>query len=298
MGVYGELHISTIHVGLPLKKIRCGFTPFEGIIVFNFLWFCDVHYEITYSNRKVKPTPQFTSVAHIQVISLSLSLIVIEIFAGVRSLTFVDSAMGTDNFRSEALGIIEETKQAALNARVNKRQCQRLADRYEAVRESLEDNLGPGLVGDEDIVYGQGGSQSNPVITARDNKILTVLNRGKALVLRYQADVATIISSVLNWRSNQEAFKDIHEEIDSLKSELDLETRVSCNTHHRTTSGTNAFERISGEEREKVLRSDAEEDKKMMSQDLKELNMDGVDMKMVDKHLVQGEDIQVTWVPK
>ena len=27
-----------------------------------------------------------------------------EIFAGVRSLTFVDSAMGTDNFRSEALG--------------------------------------------------------------------------------------------------------------------------------------------------------------------------------------------------
>ena len=50
------------------------------------------------------------------------------------------------------------------------------------------------------------------------------------------------------------------------------------------TSGTTniSFEQIVGEEREKVLRSHAEEDKVIMSQELKELNMEGVDMKMVE----------------
>lgn len=91
------------------------------------------------------------------------------------------------------------------------------------------------------------------------------------MVLKYQADAATVISSVHNWGRNQETFKNIHEEIDSLKLDLDLGTRISCNMHHRTTSGTTniSFELILGEEREKVLRSDAEEDKVMMSQELK-----------------------------
>lgn len=87
------------------------------------------------------------------------------IVAEGRSLTFVDSAMGTDNFRSEALEIIETMKHAALIARVNKCQWGRLADRYEAIGESLEDNLGPGVVGNEERVHDQSGNASNSAIT-------------------------------------------------------------------------------------------------------------------------------------
>ena len=154
---------------------------------------------------------------------------------------------------------------------VNKRQCKRLAERFEAVRESLRS-------GQEQVL----GRIDN---THRCN-IGTPLERGKALVIKYQ-DVATIVTSVIKWRSNREAFKEIHKDIDNLKWELDLETFYA--------NKPGSFELITGEERERVLESDAEEDKKMMLQGLKDLHINGLDLTTLELVMDEKPQGNTSW---
>ena len=154
---------------------------------------------------------------------------------------------------------------------MNKRQCKRLAERFEAVRESLT-SAQKQVTG---LVYK----------THRYN-IGTLLKRGKALVIKYQ-NVATIVTSVIKWRCNREAFKEIHKDIDNLKWELDLETFYA--------NKPGSFELITGEERERVLERDAEEDKKMMLQELKDLHINGLDLTTLELVVDEKPQGKVYW---
>jgi serine/threonine protein kinase len=133
-----------------------------------------------------------------------------------------------------ALKIIHSVKATAEIVCVNKNQCKRLAERFSGIGEALQDSKAED---NEDTFLEQ---------------ILTVLKKGKALVETY-ADERNALRNVLYRADNCGAFREVHEEIDALRTCLDLDHADKSELQTPQT-----------EKNTMLLNSDAEIDRKEM----------------------------------
>lgn len=150
----------------------------------------------------------------------------------------------------QAIDIIENVRNTTVW--LNKNQCERVKKRFAALDVTLR-RVKSSLADDKDF----GGENANIVYPAFD-ELLTVLRKGNALISQYRKWSA--IKTVLNRTDNVEAFKEIHGEIDALKSNFYFDSEDNYN-----------FEATTGAEREAILVSDAEGDRKEMSEELHRL---------------------------
>ncbi|KAG0615014.1 hypothetical protein M758_5G008300 [Ceratodon purpureus] len=103
-----------------------------------------------------------------------------------------------------ALKIIQSVNGTAENVCVNQKQCKRLADRFGVIGKALEDLK---VEQYEDTFL---------------EPILTVLEKGKSLVESY-VDEKKALQNVLYRADNCGAFKEVHDEIDNLRTFIDLD---------------------------------------------------------------------------
>ncbi|KAG0616548.1 hypothetical protein M758_5G124200 [Ceratodon purpureus] len=107
------------------------------------------------------------------------------------------------------LEIISYVTATADNVPVNKNQCKRLAERFRDISKALE-------VMKIEHKFGNSLSETSAI-----DQILTVLEKGQALVESYATD-SSALQNVLNRAENLEAFQELHEEIDALGTCIDL----------------------------------------------------------------------------
>lgn len=150
----------------------------------------------------------------------------------------------------QALAIIANVRKISETVWVNKRQCKRVADRYFAISELLN-NMSCDKYSTVGKAFGGGSSSSNKDYPAFD-ELLTVLLKGQSLVSYYEDPKG--ISIVISRTDNREAFKEIHEELDTMKAQFDFEGL------------TEVFESTSVQTRINILTADAEADKKEMQE--------------------------------
>jgi serine/threonine protein kinase len=131
---------------------------------------------------------------------------------------------------SKALEIIENVQKISGDVWVNKHQCKRVADRFRAI--------GGGL----SLDFCGGINMDYPAF----DELLTVLRKGQVLVLKNVQWAG--VKGVLTWTDNREAFKEIHEDLDTMKAKFPFE---GFSGHFETTSGI---------ERSVILAQDAEKD--------------------------------------
>ena len=135
----------------------------------------------------------------------------------------------------KSLEIIENVQKISGDVWVNKHQCKRVADRFAAIGKGLSDL---NYCGDSD-------ASSNMTYPAFD-ELLTVLRKGEVLVSKNIQLIG--IKSVLTWTDNREAFKEIHEELDTMKAKFPFE---GFSGHFETSSGI---------QRSEILAQDADKD--------------------------------------
>lgn len=148
----------------------------------------------------------------------------------------------------QALQVIDDVTNTADKVWLNKSQCKRLVKRFSSIRQLLK-------VWQNGPVDDEFDDSSNKMYPAFD-ELLTVLKKGEALVSGYKVSIA--ITNALSRTDNREAFKEIHGEIDSLKAHF----------YFDKFGNNEDFESTVGEQRDGLLTSDAEEDRKEMPMQL------------------------------
>lgn len=148
---------------------------------------------------------------------------------------------------SEALRVIEDVTETSSKCLVNKHQCNRLADRVNAIAEKLKE---PELVGTSKSLDSGTGKVDYPAFDV----LLSVLRKGKALVSKY-IEAKASIPSLLIRTEDREAFQEIHADLDTMNSQFHFED----------------FEFSSESKRNAMLTADAVQDLKEISESLDEL---------------------------
>jgi serine/threonine protein kinase len=134
----------------------------------------------------------------------------------------------------KALEIIENVQKLSSTVWVNKNQCQRVAARFKAIGEGLGSDFFGGSYGSNNMDY--------PAF----DELLTVLRKGEALVSNNK-QWAGIMGALIR-TDNREAFKEINEELDTMKAKFPFE-------------GFSAgFETTSVMQRSLILAQDADKD--------------------------------------
>ena len=152
----------------------------------------------------------------------------------------------------DALEIVNNVEAMAANVCLNKKQCKRLAERFGKIGEALKASKTLA----DDSVSGSSvdaiNDNSSDILTPPAlDQIVILLRKGEALVASYK-DAGTALPNVLGRADNAQAFKEIHDEIDTtLKNYLYLD-----------------------QQEDELLTLDSESDKEEMQTELHDLKLE------------------------
>ena len=160
----------------------------------------------------------------------------------------------------DALEVIKRVRDMANDVCFNKHQCTRLAERFGEIGKALrqQDNIN-NLV---DV------SDTNLLGSLEFDHVLALLRKGEALVASYR-DRRTAIPTILGRVDNPEAFKEMHDEIDSLKAYLYLDNDVILTSIPPEQSTSESWE----EQKDALLSHDSERDRDEMLSKLQNLKL-------------------------
>jgi serine/threonine protein kinase len=159
----------------------------------------------------------------------------------------------------DALEIVKHVTDMANDVCFNKHQCTRLAERFGEIGKALRQQ--------DNIVHPVDVSDTNLLGSLEFDHVLALLRKGEALVASYR-DGRTAIPTILGRVDNPEAFKEMHDEIDSLKAYLYLDNDVIL-TSIPEQSTSESWE----EQKDALLSHDSERDREEMLSKLQNLKL-------------------------
>ena len=171
----------------------------------------------------------------------------------------LDSGKKMASSLKNALEIIKHVRDMANDVCFNKHQCTRLAERFGEIGKALRQQ--------DNIINTVDVSDTNLLGSLEFDHVLALLRKGEALVASYR-DRRTAIPTILGRVDNPEAFKEIHDEIDSLKAYLYLDNDfIFTGIPEQSTS--ESWEK----QKDALLSHDSERDREEMLSKLQNLEL-------------------------